>query len=248
MIDYSTLNFVDSDNSSRIVNHVIEDWRASKSYKIVHYIYYSNYILLGKNEQFYKSMQLADYIFIDGIGMQLYLKATKGKWVNNLNGTDLNPIFIKAIDDRRIPITLYGTTKENINEAGQQIAKYAKNKSIHYLCDGYSNIDWKIIQDYSVLFIGMGSPLQENWVASNLKEIEKKKLLVITVGGFFDFASGFYVRAPKLVRQLKLEWAWRTLLHPKRHLKKRLRDFTIFYRPLIDRLSRQVNGLNIKQL
>jgi exopolysaccharide biosynthesis WecB/TagA/CpsF family protein len=248
MVDYTTLKFVDSDDPNRVVNSVIDDWQQSGKYKIVHYIYYSNFILLGRDPIFYQSMQLSDYIFIDGIGMQLYLKITKGKWVNNLNGTDLNPTFIKAIDERQIPITLYGTTKENIQEAGRKIMNYAKNKSIHYLCDGYSELDWKNLQDKSVLFIGMGSPLQENWVASNLKEIEKRKLLVITVGGFFDFASGFYVRAPKLVRQLKLEWAWRTLLHPKRHLKKRLRDFTIFFRPVIDKLLKRTRNLKILEL
>ncbi|MEZ5023387.1 MAG: WecB/TagA/CpsF family glycosyltransferase [Chitinophagales bacterium] len=120
---------------------------------------------------------------------------------------------------RQIPITLYGTTKENIQEAGRKIMNYAKNKCIHYLCDGYSELDWKNLQDNSVLFIGMGSPLQENWVASNLKEIEKRKLLVITVGGFFDFCKWILCKSAKVSEAISSKWAWRTLLHPKRHLK-----------------------------
>lgn len=248
MVDYSKFKFVDCDDQNTAVETVIQDWQQSDSHKIVHYIYYANLVLLNQDKAYNQAMQLSDYIFIDGIGMQLYLKGTKGIWVNNLNGTDLNPIFIKQLDEQKIPIALYGTTKENINAAASKINEYAKNKSIHYLCDGFSEIEWQKVKNNAVLFVGLGSPLQENWVVKHQKEIEKKKLLVITVGGFFDFASGFYVRAPKLVRQLKLEWAWRTLLHPKRHLKKRLRDFTIFYKPVVDLLSKKAKNLKIKQL
>jgi UDP-N-acetyl-D-mannosaminuronic acid transferase (WecB/TagA/CpsF family) len=76
----------------------------------------------------------------------------------------------------------------------------------------------------------------------------EKRLLVITVGGFFDFASGFYIRAPKTVRNLKLEWAWRTMLHPRRHLKKRFKDLTILYKPLVDRMAGRGKSLNIREI
>ena len=242
------LNFINCDNSQRAVDHIIGDWQISNRHMIVHYMYYANFILLDKDVSFQESMALANYILIDGIGMQLYVKVTKGKWANNLNGTDLSPIFLKELDKQQIPIAFYGTTKENIEAAKANIHTYLPNQSIYYIQDGFSPLDWSVVKEGSVLFVGLGSPLQENWVKDNFQSIIEKKILVMTIGGFFDFASGFYIRAPKIVRKLKLEWAWRTMLHPKRHLVKRLRDFTIFYRPFKDLFTGKAKSLKITDI
>ncbi len=242
------LNFIDSDDPQRTVEHIVTDWKNGDKHLIVHYMYYSNFILLDKDPDFRASMLLANYILIDGIGMQLYLKATKSKWVNNLNGTDLSPAFLKYFDQQQIPIAFYGTTQENIKSAKNNIETYLPNNSIYYIQDGFTPLDWSALQQNSVLFIGLGSPLQENWVKNNYEKLTKKKILVITVGGFFDFASGFYIRAPKLIRTFKLEWAWRTILHPKRHLSKRLRDFTIFYRPFKDIVTGKAKSIKIRNI
>ncbi|HNJ61593.1 MAG TPA: WecB/TagA/CpsF family glycosyltransferase, partial [Chitinophagales bacterium] len=61
----------------------------------------------------------------------------------------------------------------------------------------------------------------------------------------FDFLSGLYIRAPKLIRTLKLEWFWRTMLHPTRHYQKRLRDTTIIFRPFLDRWANVKPYFNI---
>jgi exopolysaccharide biosynthesis WecB/TagA/CpsF family protein len=245
MNDLSSLKFVDCDNQQKMVNIIINQWKGSNRHFIVNFIYYSNFILLKKNVEYFKSLQLSDFILIDGIGMQLYFNITKGFWPTNLNGTDLSPILLQSIDQLKIPISLYGTTPKNIEMAKINISKFLINESIYYICDGFSDLNWMELKDNSVLFVGLGSPLQENWVRNNLQKIEEKKLLVITVGGYFDFASGFYIRAPKWIRFLKLEWAWRTMLHPGRHLKKRINDLTIFYRPVIDRITGKARSIHV---
>ncbi|MBK7639906.1 MAG: WecB/TagA/CpsF family glycosyltransferase [Bacteroidetes bacterium] len=84
---------------------------------------------------------------------------------------------------------------------------------------------------------GHGFAIARKLGFDNKQQIQERNILVVTVGGFFDFASGFYVRAPKWVRKIRLEWAWRTMLHPARHYKKRLRDTTIIFKPFIDKLK-----------
>lgn len=231
------LKFTHSNNQQQLANHLLKEWENDKQGFIVHYMYYASYIMAQKDETFLNSMLLAKHILIDGIGFQSYFKFLIGLAVPNMNGTDFSPVLIETAKNQNIPVAFYGTTKEQIELA----AKNQNNKfgadTIYYSQDGYSPLNWEIIQSNSILLVGMGSPLQENWVFNNKKKIVEKNIFVITVGGFFDFASGFYIRAPLWVRKIRMEWAWRTLLHPGRHYKKRLRDTTIVYKPWVDRIK-----------
>lgn len=231
------LKFTHAANQQRVVDNIFSNWEATKNGSIVHFMYYASYIMIQKNEQFLKSMLLADYILIDGIGFQTYFKFLMGISVPNMNGTDLSPILIQSAKEKKIPIAFYGTTKEQIKLAAENQNRLFGANTIYYAQDGYSPLIWENIKPNSILMVGMGSPLQENWVFNNQQQIRDKNILVVTVGGFFDFASGFYVRAPKWVREIRFEWAWRTMLHPARHYKKRLRDTTIIFKPFVDKLK-----------
>lgn len=242
------LRFTDAPDQPSVVDYIFKQWSAKDAY-VVHFMYYASYILMQHDPAFLQSMLLANNILIDGIGAQMYFKWLMNLKVNNLNGTDLSPLVINYCVKSNIPLAFYGTTQEQITRAAEKQDEQYGKKVVYYCQNGYSALDWNAIQPESVLIIGMGSPLQENWVKNNIETLKQKKILVFTVGGFFDFASGFYIRAPKWVRKLKLEWAWRTLLHPGRHYKKRLRDTTIIIKPIIDRLKgyhKIINFLYIK--
>jgi exopolysaccharide biosynthesis WecB/TagA/CpsF family protein len=246
MKDFRHLHIVNCDDREKAVAHILEEWQGRDAHCVVNYMYYANFVRLHHDQNFFDSMKMSDFILMDGIGMQLYMGMVKGIWPYNLNGTDLNPVFVKRLDERKIPIAFYGTTKESIYQAVKNVSTYLRNRSICYSQDGYSPLNWSRIADKSALMIGMGSPLQENWVADHIGIIREKKLLVITVGGFFDFASGVYIRAPKRIRKMKLEWAWRTMLHPRRHMKKRIRDLSILYKPLYDRIRGFGKFINLR--
>ena len=244
----NNLNLIDGKGQIHTVEHIVATWKQKQGCCIVNYAYYASYILMQKDDSFLDSMLLSDFILVDGIGMQLYFKMLKGVWLENLNGTDLNPVFIDVFEQRGIPYAFYGTTAENIRECQNKIhAKYS-NSHLYRVQDGFSILDWNEIKDNSVLFVGMGSPRQENWIKENGEQLSNKKILVISVGGFFDFLSGFYIRAPLWIRKIKMEWAWRTMLHPKRHFKKRLRDLTIIYKPLLDKLRGYHNNVTLKRI
>ncbi len=233
----SKLKLIDGKGQVPTVEHIVSSWKKKQGLCVINYAYYASYVRMQSDEAFLDSMLLSDFILVDGIGMQLYFKILKGVWLENLNGTDLNPIFIDTFEQQNIPYAFYGTTAENIKECKNKIdGKYSKNH-LYYIQDGFSPLDWSNIKEHSALIVGMGSPRQENWIKENQEILRAKKVMVISVGGFFDFLSGFYIRAPLWVRKIKLEWAWRTMLHPKRHLQKRLLDLTIMYLPLLDRFK-----------
>ena len=231
------LSFTDSEDHQLVAQKLVQQWKKSNNSSIIHYMYYASYVLLHKSSSLLNDYLLADHLLVDGIGMQICFKIITGKKIANLNGTDMSPLFMDALVAQNIPIVLFGTTKENIQACNEKLTEKYNQKVVAYFQDGFSSLDLSKVPDKSALFIGMGSPRQEEWVTNNIQWIREKELMVFTVGGFFDFLSGFYIRAPKLVRMVKMEWAWRTMLHPGRHYQKRLRDLTIIFLPFIHKIK-----------
>jgi N-acetylglucosaminyldiphosphoundecaprenol N-acetyl-beta-D-mannosaminyltransferase len=65
-----------------------------------------------------------------------------------------------------------------------------------------------------LLFVGMGFPKQEYWLADHLRETGCGA--GIGVGGSFDVLSGNVERAPERWRKLGLEWLYRLIREPQR--------------------------------
>ncbi len=70
----------------------------------------------------------------------------------------------------------------------------------------------------NVLFVALGAPKQEFFIAENKKFLEKNTdiKMAMGVGGSFDFLSGHQTRAPKIFRILGLEWLFRLVKYPQR--------------------------------
>ncbi|MGE5612386.1 MAG: WecB/TagA/CpsF family glycosyltransferase [Bacillota bacterium] len=64
-----------------------------------------------------------------------------------------------------------------------------------------------------VIFVGLGCPKQERWMAEHTRRIPA---VLIGVGAAFDFHSGAVPRAPMILQRLGLEWAYRLCCEPRR--------------------------------
>ena len=74
----------------------------------------------------------------------------------------------------------------------------------------------KQINDFKadILFVAYGMKKQEEWIESNLKDLNVK--MVMGVGRSFDYYSGELKRAPEWVRRMGLEWLFSLIKEPKR--------------------------------
>jgi N-acetylglucosaminyldiphosphoundecaprenol N-acetyl-beta-D-mannosaminyltransferase len=66
----------------------------------------------------------------------------------------------------------------------------------------------------ALLFVGMGMPAQEKWIADHLQALGVP--VVMGVGGSFDVLSGKLRRAPPLMRRVGVEWLYRLAQEPWR--------------------------------
>ncbi len=75
-----------------------------------------------------------------------------------------------------------------------------------------------IIENHpAVVCVALGAPHQERWLVENQDFLSKTGVkLAIAVGGAFDVLGGRLPRAPKWMRQLGLEWAYRLYREPWR--------------------------------
>ncbi len=73
-----------------------------------------------------------------------------------------------------------------------------------------------------VVWVGLGAPKQEKWMASHRGRIASAAM--IGVGAAFDFHSGNKHRAPAWMRNWGLEWAYRTLENPVAMLPRRINE------------------------
>jgi len=72
------------------------------------------------------------------------------------------------------------------------------------------------IKDFAphVLFVGMGMPRQELWIADNLASLPAVPIL--PVGAAFDYEAGVQKAAPRWMGRLGVEWLFRLIADPKR--------------------------------
>ena len=65
-----------------------------------------------------------------------------------------------------------------------------------------------------VIWVGLGSPKQELWMARMRERLEASML--IGVGAAFDFHAGLKRQAPRIIQRTGFEWAFRLLCEPRR--------------------------------
>ncbi len=86
-----------------------------------------------------------------------------------------------------------------------------------------------------ILWVGLGAPKQEKWIAHNLARIHAP--VQIGVGAAFDFHTGNIKRAPLFFQRSGLEWAYRIIQDPRllfRYLKTNPVFLYMFFRDYLN--------------
>jgi N-acetylglucosaminyldiphosphoundecaprenol N-acetyl-beta-D-mannosaminyltransferase len=73
----------------------------------------------------------------------------------------------------------------------------------------------------NVLFVGIGCPKQERWMAEHRDQLS---CVMLGVGAAYDFIAGSKKHAPRWMQQVGLEWLFRLCSEPKRLWKRYLQQ------------------------
>jgi N-acetylglucosaminyldiphosphoundecaprenol N-acetyl-beta-D-mannosaminyltransferase len=93
----------------------------------------------------------------------------------------------------------------------------------------------------NALFVALGAPRQDEWIASHLDELGVP--LCAGIGGVFNFLAGETKRAPEWMQQAGLEWTFRLFQEPSRLWKRYLvDDLPIFFYLITRQASSRLFG------
>jgi N-acetylglucosaminyldiphosphoundecaprenol N-acetyl-beta-D-mannosaminyltransferase len=77
-----------------------------------------------------------------------------------------------------------------------------------------------------VVWVGLGAPKQEYWMAQHREKLQPA--LLLGVGAAFDFLAGTVSRAPRWMGDAGLEWLYRLACEPRRLWHRYLLNNTLF--------------------
>lgn len=208
-----------------------------------------NIIIAQKNEKFKKVLATAQIKIIDGAGIFLASRLLGRPLKHRISGVDLMREMFLLADQERLRVALIGGR----SEVAERLINCQKSlyPQINFLAD-QAILDIKnpltaeearlfsIVADFKphFVFVAFGSPDQELWLDCHRDQFAG--MVVMGVGGAFDYLSGMVPRAPSFVRRIGLEWSFRFLVQPWRW-RRQLRLWQFIYltgRELVQRIKR----------
>ena len=173
-----------------------------------------------------KAARRFDRLFADGIGVNLAARLGGVRLNENVNGTDLFPVLCRKAALADVGLYLLGGQPGVAAAAAENMKAQEPRLDVRGASSGYfsvRNTRDAVIAEINasgaeILLVGMGMPVQEHWIARNRHRLKPR--VVIAVGGLFDYYSGRVTRAPRLLRNNGLEWAWRLAMEPRRLFKR----------------------------
>lgn len=210
------------------------DYLASKpgSHVKIAFLNAHNANMMIQDEE-YRTILKDQIVLPDGVGVDLAATLIDGKpFAANLNGTDLVPALLTFIATPR-RVGLIGGRPGVLAGAVANFRRHAPWHEFVPVADGFfDDEELPIILErlaeakIDILLVGMGTPLQEKWVARHITSRHAR--VVLTVGALFDFVSGSVARAPGWMRRIRFEWLYRLLLEPGRLWRRYLVGIPLF--------------------
>lgn len=167
----------------------------------------------------------AELMLPDGAGVVLASKILKTPLKQKVAGVDFADGLLGVLETTGQSLYLLGS-RPGIGElAAQKMMQKHPRLRIAGIADGYFQDEAPVIDKINasgadVLFVCLGAPKQEQFMARHQKALHVK--LMAGLGGTLDSFAGTVRRAPKWMIRLNLEWLYRLIKEPKR-FKRMLR-------------------------
>ncbi|WP_160725741.1 WecB/TagA/CpsF family glycosyltransferase [Bacillus sp. USDA818B3_A] len=184
------------------------------------------------NASYERIIKKSDYVIPDGIGIVFASKILGKPLQERLAGFDLMEKLLKLANENHYSVYLLGTKPHVIDLTALNIKRKYGNINIVGYHHGYFKSEQAQEDIINVIkkrkpdlvFVGLGFPKQEKWIAQNLHEFEKG--IFMGIGGCLNVWAGVDKRAPKFWRTLNLEWLYRLIRQPSR--SKRMFAIPVF--------------------
>jgi N-acetylglucosaminyldiphosphoundecaprenol N-acetyl-beta-D-mannosaminyltransferase len=136
---------------------------------------------------------------------------------------------LERAEKEQIPVGFYGSDEPTLKKLVLNMHERFPSLLVNYIfsppfrkLDNREDIGIiKAINDSKIriLFVGLGCPKQELWMAEHK---EKISTVMLGVGAAFDFHAGKKPQAPQWMQTIGMEWLFRILHEPRRLARRYL--------------------------
>lgn len=181
----------------------------------------------------------------DGMPLVWALKALGVRQATRVYGPTLTEHVCVLAEQMAIPVGFYGGTPERLVCLRECLTVRYPHLKVAYAWPPPFRPLTRIEDDSvtreirksgaRILFVGLGCPKQERWMA---KHREHLTCTMVGVGAAFDFLSGAVRQAPSMLQDAGLEWIFRLCMEPRRLAARYLRHNPRFVLLLLRQLLR----------
>jgi N-acetylglucosaminyldiphosphoundecaprenol N-acetyl-beta-D-mannosaminyltransferase len=195
--------------------------------------------LLEHHEGLLAAYDRADLVLADGWPVVAAVRLLSGRRVQRITGADLLPGLAAGAAAEGLRIGIVGGVHGAAAEAVRRLR--ARSPGLHVALVLEPSLGFEehpgevegivsaVAQaELDLLFLALGTPKQEVFAARHLDRMGAG--VTLCTGAAVDFVAGRQRRAPRLLRQLGLEWAFRALREPRRLLPRYARSAPVFLR------------------
>ena len=197
-----------------------------------HYVCLSNVHMCMEaydSRHFQSTVNNADLVLADGKPIYWAQKLLGAHTATQMRGTDLTLKVCNQAALDNVSIGLYGSTPEQLARLNQSLKKlFPQLNIVCQIAPPFRELtpeeDRKVVDEINrsgarILFVGLGCPKQEKWMADHK---HKLSCVMLGVGAAFDFITGEKRTAPQFISNMGLEWLLRFACEPRRLWKRYL--------------------------
>jgi N-acetylglucosaminyldiphosphoundecaprenol N-acetyl-beta-D-mannosaminyltransferase len=183
----------------------------------------NNAVQASEDADFRRVMNEADLVTPDGMPLVWALRILGVQEATRVYGPDLTPIVCEVARDEGIPVGFYGGTPASVEALTSSLSKRIPGLRIVYRWAPpfrplTAEEDRQATDDIrrsgaGILFVGLGAPKQERWMAEHRATLD---IVMVGVGAAFDFLAGRKRQAPRWMQGAGLEWVYRLAQEPRR--------------------------------
>ena len=188
-----------------------------------------------ENADLRHALETSDLVYCDGYGVRLAAKAIGLPVPHRMTGADWIWGMAALCEASGRSMYLLGSDPGASREAADALRRWYPRLMVTGTHHGYFDIGTphseRVLEDIAahrpdILLVGMGTPLQEQWVNHYFDRIDAG--VVWTVGALFDYVSGRVPRAPHWLADHGLEWIFRLAIEPRRMWRRYLLGNPVF--------------------
>ena len=190
-------------------------------------------------KEFRDIVNQADLVTPDGMPLVWALRLLGFSGQERVCGPELTRSLCEQAARDGIPVGFFGGTAATVETLAKNLTGKYPGLNIVYTCSPpfrpiTTDEDAEIVAEINtsgvkILFVGLGCPKQERWIAEHRGQISA---VMLGVGAAFDFHAGTLKQAPQWMQRIGMEWFFRLLMEPrrlwKRYTKHNLRFLILF--------------------